>query len=161
MSKRKPNGRQEIAGPISAKNPGRLLKKRAARPRSSKISAPPHLRPETADWWGSVAVAYGLRPHQLRILTLAAEAWDRGVQARETLAQTGTTYVDRFMQPRARPEVAIERDSRISFARLVRELALDVAAPGETGRPPRTAPTAGRTDTPFLDANDRRLLGMD
>jgi hypothetical protein len=56
--------------------------------------------------------------------------------AREVLDKDGLTYTDRFGAPRARPEVAIERDSRIAFARLVRELALDVEAPPEPSRPP-------------------------
>lgn len=142
-------------------NPGAPLNSRGARPRSNKISAPRHLRPDTASWWASVATAYRLGSHQLRILTLAAEAWDRGVEAREAIAQVGSVYVDRFAQPRARPEVAIERDSRIAFARLVRELCLDVDGPGEPGRPPRPAGSGQRTDLPGLDAEDRLILGLD
>jgi hypothetical protein len=61
------------------------------------------------------------------LLTAAAEAWDRCQEARVALAGVGTTYQDRFGQPKSRPEVAIERDSRIAFARLLRELALDGA----------------------------------
>ncbi|MEJ7714176.1 MAG: hypothetical protein WKF40_00095 [Thermoleophilaceae bacterium] len=52
------------------------------------------------------------------------------------LAQHGTTYTDRFGQPRARPEVNIERDARIAFARLLRELDLD-GEPAPDPRPPR------------------------
>lgn len=105
------------------------------------MKAPTHLTKPTADWWESVASDYSLEPHHLRILTLAGEAWDRGVQAREALAKHGLTYVDRFKQPHARPEVGIERDSRIAFARLVRELALDIEEPGES-RPPIIPGTA-------------------
>ena len=130
-------------------------------PGSNKNPAPPHLRPDTAAWWASVAGDYPLEPHQLRILTLAAEAWDRGVEAREAIAQGGSVYVDRFAQPRARPEVAIERDSRISFARLVRELALDVSAPGESRRPPRLGGADKRSDFTIEDAADRRILGLE
>ena len=64
-----------------------------------------------------------------------SEAWDRCVEAREALAAHGLTFEDRFGQPRARPEVAIERDNRIALARLVRELGLDVHEPEES-RPP-------------------------
>ncbi len=105
---------------------------------------------------------YALEAHHLRILTLAAEAWDRGVEAREAIAKLGPVYIDRFQQPRARPEVAIERDSRIAFARLVRELALDVDSPDEAGRPPRIGGGPGRSGGPgSCDSRDRLILGLD
>lgn len=133
-----------------------------ASPGSNKISPPAHLRPDTAAWWVSVAGDYALEPHHLRILTLAAEAWDRGVEAREAIARHGSVYVDRFAQPRARPEVAIERDSRIAFARLVRELALDVDSVDEPGRPPRIGGTPGRRGAGAeLHTADRLILGLD
>lgn len=149
--------------PIHAEiNPVRLLRASGGRPGSNKIFVPPHLRPDTASWWASVAGDYALEPHHLRILTLAAEAWDRGVEAREAIAKHGPVYVDRFAQPRARPEVAIERDSRIAFARLVRELALDVDTPDEAGRPPRIGGAPNRRKAgPDLDENDRHILGLD
>jgi len=98
--------------------------------------APEHLRTATKKWWAGVLREYDLEPHHVRLLTLAAESWDRCQEAREAIADHGLTFVDRFDQPRARPEVAIERDSRIAFARLLRELALDVEPP-PTSRPPR------------------------
>src|SRR5436853_28844 len=88
--------------------------------------APPHLESATAAWWLSVVSTWELDEHHVRLLTLAGEAYDRAVQARQVLAQRGLTFKDRFGQPKARPEVAIERDSRIAFARLLRELDLDV-----------------------------------
>jgi len=98
---------------------------------------PKHLQPATAKWWSGVVSEFALELHHIRLLTLAAEAWDRGQQARTTLANEGLTFVDRFGQPRARPEVAIERDSRVGFARLLRELALDEVDPPEPMRVPR------------------------
>jgi phage terminase small subunit len=87
---------------------------------------PRHLKAATRRWWSSVVEGFELEEHHVRLLTLAGEAWDRAAQAREALADLGLTYTDRFHAPRARPEVAIERDSRIAYARLVRELRLDV-----------------------------------
>jgi phage terminase small subunit len=101
-----------------------------ARPRPPK-----HLQRATTKWWRAVVEEYELAGHHLRLLTLAAEAWDRGEQARQAL-ETGLTFSDRFGQPHARPEVNIERDSRIAFARLIRELDLDVDAPSGGVRPP-------------------------
>jgi len=72
-----------------------------------------------------------MEQHHQKLLTLACEAWDRCQQAREALAEHGLTFEDRFGQPRPRPEVAIERDSRMSFARLVRQLALEDIEPPE------------------------------
>jgi phage terminase small subunit len=109
----------------------------------TEFPAPPtHLRPDTAAWWQSVTADFALEPHHIRLLRLACEAWDAGQAAREAIAQHGAVYVDRFGQPRARPEVAIERDARVAFARLMRDLALDVDGPAEESRPPKIAGNA-------------------
>ena len=101
-----------------------------------KLKPPKHLKPETARWWANVLSEFELEPHHVRLLTLAAEAWDRCQQARQIIDKEGLTYEDRFGQPVSRPEVAIERDSRTAFARLLRELALDTEPPRAVGRPP-------------------------
>ena len=108
----------------------------AKKPQKAPPKPPKHLAPATATWWAGVAEDYYLEDHHLRLLTLAAQAWDRAEQAREILAEKGITYADRFDQPRSRPEVAVERDNRLAFARLLRELALDEGEPPEP-RPPR------------------------
>lgn len=100
------------------------------------MRAPQHLQKATRAWWKSVAEDYFLEPHHIRLLTLAAEAWDRTEEARKAVEKYGLTYIDRFDQPRARPEVSIERDSRLAFARLLRELDLDVDPPASASRPP-------------------------
>ena len=101
--------------------------------------APAHLRPETALWWRSVLADYELEEHHLRLLHLACEAWDRGQQARERLDRDGLTIPTGDGGLKAHPCVAIERDARIGFARLVRELDLDAGAPSESRRPPALA----------------------
>lgn len=100
------------------------------------MRAPQHLQKATRAWWKSVEEDYFLEPHHIRLLTLAAEAWDRTEEARKAVEKYGLTYIDRFDQPRARPEVSIERDSRLAFARLLRELDLDVDPPASASRPP-------------------------
>jgi phage terminase small subunit len=100
-------------------------------------AAPPeHLSASCRDWWQSVTDDYSLEPHHLRLLQLAAEAWDRCSQARAVLDEQGLVYENRFGNPMPRPEVAIERDSRLAFARLLRELDLDVEPPSEPRRRP-------------------------
>jgi len=97
--------------------------------KTGKPEPPAHLTPPTADWWRSVVSEYTLEPHHLRLLALAAEAWDHYQQAHTILSKEGFTYEDRFGAPKTRPEVAIVRDNRLAFARLIRELGLDVEDP--------------------------------
>lgn len=103
--------------------------------KNSAPTAPKHLAAATRKWFDGVSEDYELEDHHIRLLTLAGESWDRAVQAREAVAKHGLTYTDRFGAPRSRPEVAVERDSRIAFARLLRELDLDCGTPTES-RPP-------------------------
>lgn len=99
------------------------------------IKAPSHLTPETAEWWRSVQADYDLEQHHLKLLTLACEAFDRTQQARAIIDADGpvTTTADGGMK--AHPAVAIERDARLAFARLLRELDLDTEPPADR-RPP-------------------------
>lgn len=106
--------------------------------------APKHLRAPTRRWYESVLEQYDLEAHHIRLLTLACEALDRCAGAREALERHGTTYTDRWGCPRGRPEISIERDSRLAFARLLRELGLDSDAPTEEySRAPRLTRRAG------------------
>jgi len=99
--------------------------------------APAHLESATAAWWIEVVTTWDLDQHHVKLLTLAAESFDRAVQARTILNRRGLTFKDRFGQPKPRPEIGIERDSRIAFARLLRELDLDIDAPPDETRTPQ------------------------
>jgi len=99
--------------------------------------APAHLSPNRHEWWDALVRAYELDAHHLDLLQQAAECWDRKEGARRVLDTDGPTFTDRFGQPKPRPEVAIERDSRLAFARMLRELALDVVEPGDEHRAPK------------------------
>ena len=93
------------------------------------------LETATKKWVESVLRSWELEPHHIKLLLLAAQHWDRAQAARRLIEKDGATYLDRFGQPKVRPEVLIEKDSSICFARLLRELALDVEQPKETLRP--------------------------
>ena len=98
-------------------------------------SAPTHLKAPTRRWYADVLRDYDLEPHHERLLQAAAEAWDRLQESRVTLRKDGT-YIDGRYGKRAHPAVAVERDSRTAFARLIRELDLD-SEPSPDPRPPR------------------------
>ena len=98
---------------------------------------PDHLSADAAAWWREVLRDYSLEPHHVRLLQLACEAWDRARQAQAELTAHGAlTFRDERGTIRAHPAVAMERDARTAFARLVRELDLDTGPPAEARRPP-------------------------
>jgi phage terminase small subunit len=106
---------------------------------NQRQSSPEHLEPATRKWFESVCGEYELRQHHRHLLQLAAEAYDAVQLARATLARQGRYYPDRFGAPRLHPAVADERDARLGFARLVRQLGLDDDNdPSAFSSPPRT-----------------------
>ena len=107
------------------KSPSKPALKVVAKAPEATLKAPPHLRETTQTWWLAVVGDFQLEEHHVRMLTLAAEAWDRAEQARELLLAEGITYQDRFGSPRKHPAVSIEESARIAFARMLRELDLD------------------------------------
>jgi phage terminase small subunit len=102
----------------------------------ARKAPPAHLAKPTAAWWKAVVADYELEPHHVRLLTLAAEAFDRGEQARRAIARDGAYFNNRFGDRKPHPALGVERDSRLAFARLLRELDLD-GAPLPDPRPPR------------------------
>jgi phage terminase small subunit len=109
-----------------------LKKEKMLKSKSAAVKPPKHLRPATSQWFSQIIADYELESHHIRLLTKACESWDRSEQAREGLLKHGLTFEDRFGSPHARPEIAIERDSRLAFARLIREIGLDVSTPTDT-----------------------------
>lgn len=101
---------------------------------NGRVAVPRHLTVRSRKWFRSVIAEYKLEPHHLKLLLAAAECWDRGVEAREVLQKDGLTVDGRFGK-KAHPCVNIERDNKILFARLLRELQLDAPPPGETRIP--------------------------
>ena len=100
------------------------------------MTPPEHLSAEMAAFWVDVQQAWDLDIHHVKILTLACEAWDRCAEARELQDAEGLTALTDRGGAKAHPAAAIEKDSRLAFARLIRELGLDVEEPAGN-RPPR------------------------
>jgi P27 family predicted phage terminase small subunit len=101
------------------------------------MKPPRHLRPATRRWWQAVVNDWELEEHHVRLLTLAAEAYDRCQAARARIDRDGMIVPTKRGGPRAHPLIKVEEAARVQFARLLRELDLDVIAPpAERTRPP-------------------------
>ena len=101
-----------------------------------KPSAPDFLQPPTRAWWTSVCERWELEPHHIRLLTMAAVAWDRHEEARALLARDGLVTDTKAGGLRCHPAAKIESDCRLQFARLIRELDLDLEAPAPVASRP-------------------------
>jgi|SRR5690349_17978313 phage terminase small subunit len=97
----------------------------------SNKTAPKHLRKPTKEFWLSVVRDFALEEHHIKLLTAACEAWDRAIQAREAVEAAGMFFTNRHHEIKPHPGLAVERDNRALFARLLRELNLDVETPAE------------------------------
>ena len=93
------------------------------------------LKPPTKKWVKSTQDKWELDTHHDRLLILAAQAWDRAVEASGIVNSEGSVIIDRFEQRKIHPAVEIERQSMITFSRLLRELGLDLETAIES-RPP-------------------------
>jgi P27 family predicted phage terminase small subunit len=102
----------------------------------STIKPPAHISTESKKWFASVLDDYELQDHEIKLLILACEAFDRATSARETIAKCGAYYNDRFGSPRKHPAVSVLEAATIAFARLTRELSLTDTAPDDNRPPP-------------------------
>jgi phage terminase small subunit len=103
-------------------------RKRALSVVESRRRAPQHLSEEMRRWWRAVADGWQLDGHHELLLTKAAEAWDRAEMARLQIERDGMTVEGRF-GPKLHPLLAVERDAKVMFSRLVRQLDLDEPPP--------------------------------
>ena len=95
-----------------------------------------HLSADSQAFCARLRRKYQLSEHHVRLVAMAGEANDRRVEARALLERDGLVQQNRHGELRPHPAVAIERDSAIRFARLLRELALEDEIPS-AARPPR------------------------
>jgi P27 family predicted phage terminase small subunit len=104
---------------------------------------PDHLSPAMQGWWRQVVAEYDLDPHHLKLLEAAADAWDRMAAARSVVAAQGLTVTTKH-GVKKHPAVDIERDSRIAFSRILRELDLDEPVPSPAAYVPPPAIRSNR-----------------
>ena len=98
--------------------------------------APTHLKTEGRKFWKHVLRDFDLvDAHHLKDLELSCQCLDRIEEARIKIETEGSYFRDRFGQPKESPWCKAERDNKVLFARLLRELSLDLNIPEES-RPP-------------------------
>ena len=93
-----------------------------------------HLDPSTAAWVQEIFSEFELERHKVKILIQAGGTLDRINAAREVIDREGAFYTDKEGRPRKHPALDAERNDRVVFARLLRELNLSEEAPDP--RPP-------------------------
>ena len=103
--------------------------------KSLKPQSPSNLGPAGEAYFALVAEAFELLPEDVPLLVAACEMLDRAASAKAIIAKEGVTTTDRWGQVKPHPAVDIERQSRLAFVRIRRELGLDAAVPPDS-RPP-------------------------
>ena len=91
--------------------------------------APEHLSVAMKNWWRDVTTEFVLQPHHLLLLEAACDAWDRTVQARESIRRGGLSVPTGSGGTKKNPAVDVERDARAQFITALRTLDLDVETP--------------------------------
>jgi P27 family predicted phage terminase small subunit len=102
---------------------------------SANSTAPKHLKPATRVWFDEIWRSFELESQHVKILQLAAEAWDCYEAARNDISENGSTFKNKFGDVKPHPSVALMQNSRLAFLRVLRELNLDIAPPSDGARP--------------------------
>lgn len=92
------------------------------------------LKIPTKKWVKAVQNAYELQEHHDRLLIMAGQMWDRAQEAKSIIDADGSVILDKFNQKKIHPGIEIERQSMITFSRLLREIGLDLTE--QDNRPP-------------------------
>ena len=101
---------------------------------TKQLRAPSHLATSSRIWWRSVIQNWHLEPHHVKLLTLAAESFDRAAECRRIIKRDGLMSQDRYGQPRLHPAADEERRAKALFASLLKQLALDADPEGAEER---------------------------
>lgn len=96
----------------------------------------PFKHTETKKFYQATRKRYALEEHHIKLFENACGCLDQIADDRVVLKQAGRYYTDRYGQPREHPAAISERQNKILFARLMREIGLDLVKPDDP-RPPR------------------------
>lgn len=85
---------------------------------------PEHFSPEAKALYRSLADERRLwaRPSDLALLRNCIEQFERAEECRLKIASEGLSIEDRFKQPKPNPAVIAERQARLAYAKLQRDL---------------------------------------
>ena len=97
---------------------------------------PKHLLKGGRQLWNDIETEFDLEAHQFEILRLLCETLDRLELCRKQLRKDGMFSVNRFGETRPHCGLKEERENKVLFARLARELNLDLELP-ESRKPRR------------------------
>jgi P27 family predicted phage terminase small subunit len=97
---------------------------------------PTHLSAAARRLWRATVEGYELERHHLELLERACRALDHAIEAEEIIRRDGLVVDGRY-GVRAHPAVAIARDARVAFARLLREIDLEGVAAADPRTPRR------------------------
>jgi hypothetical protein len=97
---------------------------------------PRGLRGKARQFFQTVVRDFALEPFHIELLTQGCWALQRCEEARAVVDREGLTYLDaKTGRVFPHPCVVIEKDNRILFSRVLRELGLDLAE-SQIARPP-------------------------
>ncbi|MDI6798095.1 MAG: hypothetical protein QMD09_14195 [Desulfatibacillaceae bacterium] len=94
-----------------------------------------HLSEYSRRWAEGVLTDYEIEDAQRPLVVLAAQTLDKIAEAERIINEDGAFFTDKAGKPRKHPALDCQRNDKIAFARLCRELALS-DEPTEA-RPPR------------------------
>ena len=99
------------------------------------MKLPRELNTRGRKFWRQITTDFDLTEHHhFELLKQACFCLDRVETARKTLEKEGLFVLNRFNECREHPALKVEKDNRALFARLIRELGLDIVT--TESRPP-------------------------
>jgi P27 family predicted phage terminase small subunit len=104
--------------------------------------APHHLSTAAKALWMDIQRSYQLEGRHSHLLKLALESLDRAEAARKQVTKDGLMLRGPKGIRKPHPLLNVERDARLAYARLMRELGLDDEPREPAVRPPRVKPVS-------------------
>ncbi|MEW6659171.1 MAG: P27 family phage terminase small subunit [Thermodesulfobacteriota bacterium] len=107
------------------------------KPKNIAVPAPKHLSKAAKELWADLVEDYDFESHQFELLRLLCESLDRLEACRKQLKKDGCFLKNRFGETKPHPALREEREHKVLFARLARELNLDLEIPDSPRKPRR------------------------